>query len=84
MSAGEGLHLLKVAAYQCRSDVGSAMWLLFVVILLIYSIPNNKAWHCVLSRAGLSALVATSWYGNRVARAFYDPFTPVNTRYRLI
>ncbi|OXB51167.1 UNVERIFIED_CONTAM: hypothetical protein H355_005180 [Colinus virginianus] len=31
--------------------------------------------------AGLSALVATSWYGNRVARAFYDPFTPVNTRY---
>lgn len=36
------------------------------------------------SRAGLSALVATSWYGNRVARAFYDPFTPVNTRYRLI
>ncbi|POI22724.1 hypothetical protein CIB84_013526 [Bambusicola thoracicus] len=31
--------------------------------------------------AGLSALVATSWYGNRVARAFYDPFTPVNTRF---
>ncbi|KAM9274984.1 LOW QUALITY PROTEIN: claudin-1 [Cariama cristata] len=27
------------------------------------------------------ALVATSWYGNRVARAFYDPFTPVNTRF---
>lgn len=45
VSAGEGLHLLKVAAYQCHSDVGSAMWLLFVVILLIYSIPNNKAWH---------------------------------------
>ncbi|NXL88956.1 CLD1 protein, partial [Alectura lathami] len=31
--------------------------------------------------AGLAALVATSWYGNRVARAFYDPFTPVNTRF---
>ncbi|NXP88963.1 CLD1 protein, partial [Passerina amoena] len=26
--------------------------------------------------SGLAALVATSWYGNRVARAFYDPFTP--------
>ncbi|NWV46113.1 CLD1 protein, partial [Daphoenositta chrysoptera] len=31
--------------------------------------------------SGLAALVATSWYGNRVARAFYDPFTPVNTRF---
>ncbi|NWQ79419.1 CLD1 protein, partial [Columbina picui] len=31
--------------------------------------------------AGLAALVATSWYGNRVARAFYDPYTPVNTRF---
>ncbi|XP_010171962.2 claudin-1, partial [Antrostomus carolinensis] len=31
--------------------------------------------------AGLAALVATSWYGNRVARAFYDPFTPINTRF---
>ncbi|NWX09827.1 CLD1 protein, partial [Caloenas nicobarica] len=31
--------------------------------------------------AGLAALVATSLYGNRVAQAFYDAYTPVNTRY---
>ncbi|XP_007910628.1 claudin-1 [Callorhinchus milii] len=31
--------------------------------------------------AGLAALVATAWYGNGVAREFYSPFTPVNTRF---
>ncbi|XP_044525443.1 claudin-1 [Gracilinanus agilis] len=31
--------------------------------------------------AGLAVLVATAWYGNRVAREFYDPMTPVNFRY---
>uniref|UniRef100_A0A8B9NPL9 Claudin 1 n=1 Tax=Apteryx owenii TaxID=8824 RepID=A0A8B9NPL9_APTOW len=31
--------------------------------------------------AGMAALVATSWYGNRVAQAFYNPSTPVNSRY---
>ncbi|XP_020820417.1 LOW QUALITY PROTEIN: claudin-1 [Phascolarctos cinereus] len=31
--------------------------------------------------AGLAVLVATAWYGNRVAREFYDPMTPVNSRY---
>uniref|UniRef100_A0A8D0GUK6 Claudin n=1 Tax=Sphenodon punctatus TaxID=8508 RepID=A0A8D0GUK6_SPHPU len=30
---------------------------------------------------GFAVLVATSWYGNRVARDFYNPFTPVNTRF---
>ncbi|KAM9323373.1 claudin-1 isoform 1-T2 [Pholidichthys leucotaenia] len=31
--------------------------------------------------AGLFALVGTSWYANRIAQAFYDPFTPTNARY---
>nr|XP_020442395.1 claudin-1-like [Monopterus albus] len=31
--------------------------------------------------AGLLALVATSWYGNRIAQDFYNPFTPTNSRY---
>ncbi|XP_029971721.1 claudin-1 [Salarias fasciatus] len=31
--------------------------------------------------AGLLALVGTSWYGHRIARDFYDPFTPTNSRY---
>ncbi|XP_064194402.1 claudin-1-like [Anguilla rostrata] len=31
--------------------------------------------------AGLAALVATSWYGNRITANFYNPFTPTNGRY---
>ncbi|TFK04883.1 Claudin-1 [Platysternon megacephalum] len=31
--------------------------------------------------AGFAVLVATSWYGHRVAQDFYNPFTPINTRY---
>ncbi|XP_007439633.1 claudin-1 [Python bivittatus] len=31
--------------------------------------------------SGFAALVATSWYGNRVAQAFFDPYTPINTRF---
>ncbi|KAG7456847.1 hypothetical protein MATL_G00240300 [Megalops atlanticus] len=31
--------------------------------------------------SGLCALVATSWYGNRIAADFYNPFTPTNSRY---
>ncbi|KAJ8357335.1 hypothetical protein SKAU_G00201290 [Synaphobranchus kaupii] len=31
--------------------------------------------------AGVAALVATSWYGNRIAVHFYNPFTPTNSRY---
>ncbi|XP_060096923.1 claudin-1 [Heteronotia binoei] len=31
--------------------------------------------------SGFAALVAASWYGNRVAQDFFNPFTPVNTRY---
>ncbi|XP_006637709.1 claudin-1-like [Lepisosteus oculatus] len=31
--------------------------------------------------AGLCALVATSWYANRIAQDFYNPFTPTNSRY---
>ncbi|XP_029929422.1 claudin-1 [Myripristis murdjan] len=31
--------------------------------------------------SGLCALVATCWYGNRIAQEFYDPFTPTNARY---
>ncbi|XP_053160855.1 claudin-1 [Hemicordylus capensis] len=31
--------------------------------------------------SGFAALVATSWYGNTVAREFFDIYTPVNTRY---
>lgn len=31
--------------------------------------------------AGLLSLVGTSWYGNRVAQDFYNPFTPTNARY---
>ncbi|XP_007545965.1 claudin-7-B-like [Poecilia formosa] len=29
----------------------------------------------------LCSIVACSWYANDIVRAFYDPFTPVNTRY---
>ncbi|XP_075876924.1 claudin-1 isoform X1 [Nelusetta ayraudi] len=31
--------------------------------------------------SGLLALVGTSWYGHRIAKEFYDPFTPTNSRY---
>ncbi|KAM3865827.1 claudin-1 [Diretmus argenteus] len=31
--------------------------------------------------SGLCALVGTSWYGNKIARDFYNPFTPTNARY---
>ncbi|KAL7386641.1 hypothetical protein ABVT39_011365 [Epinephelus coioides] len=31
--------------------------------------------------AALLALVGTSWYGHRIAKDFYDPFTPTNSRY---
>ncbi|KAM6918215.1 claudin-1 [Xenentodon cancila] len=31
--------------------------------------------------AGLLALVGTSWYGNNVAKEFYNPFTPTNSRF---
>ncbi|XP_004713459.1 claudin-1 [Echinops telfairi] len=31
--------------------------------------------------AGLAILVATAWYGNRIVQEFYDPMTPVNSRY---
>lgn len=30
---------------------------------------------------GLAALVACSWYGNKIVQDFYNPFTPVNTKY---
>ncbi|XP_041120837.1 claudin-1-like [Polyodon spathula] len=35
----------------------------------------------VFITAGLSALVATSWYGHRISQDFYNPFTPTNTKY---
>ncbi|XP_061493606.1 claudin-1 [Rhineura floridana] len=31
--------------------------------------------------SGFAALVATSWYGNRVVQEFFDPTRPVNARY---
>ncbi|KAJ8274556.1 hypothetical protein COCON_G00091810 [Conger conger] len=31
--------------------------------------------------AGVAGLIASSWYGNRIAVKFYDPFTPTNGRY---
>ncbi|KAL2097732.1 hypothetical protein ACEWY4_006939 [Coilia grayii] len=31
--------------------------------------------------AGLTALVATSMYGHKIAKEFYNPFTPTNSRY---
>ncbi|KAG7526668.1 hypothetical protein JOB18_043660 [Solea senegalensis] len=31
--------------------------------------------------AGLLTLVGTSWYGHRIAKDFYNPFTPTNARY---
>ncbi|XP_069501903.1 claudin-7 [Ambystoma mexicanum] len=30
---------------------------------------------------GLAALIACSWYGNKIIQDFYNPFTPVNTKY---
>ncbi|XP_054625018.1 claudin-1 [Dunckerocampus dactyliophorus] len=35
----------------------------------------------ILIIAGLLALVGTSWYANRIAQDFYNPFTPTNSRY---
>lgn len=54
---------------------------LFFFFLVDCLLLNSKHGIAFPLCAGLAALVATSWYGNRVARAFYDPFTPVNTRY---
>ncbi|KAF7223201.1 claudin-1 [Nothobranchius furzeri] len=31
--------------------------------------------------AGVLSLAGTSWYGNRIAQDFYNPFTPTNSRY---
>ncbi|XP_069623738.1 claudin-7 [Ranitomeya imitator] len=31
--------------------------------------------------AGLAALIACSWYGNQIIRDFYNPLTPINTKY---
>ncbi|XP_041034592.1 claudin-1-like [Carcharodon carcharias] len=31
--------------------------------------------------SGLAALVATAWYGNNIAKEFYNPFTPTNSRF---
>ncbi|MBN3295555.1 claudin-1 [Amia ocellicauda] len=31
--------------------------------------------------AGICALIGTSWYANRIAADFYNPFTPTNARY---
>ncbi|KAM6948680.1 claudin-1 [Aplochiton taeniatus] len=31
--------------------------------------------------SGLCALVGSSWFGNNIAREFYNPFTPTNSRY---
>ncbi|KAK1153226.1 claudin-7-B-like [Acipenser oxyrinchus oxyrinchus] len=30
---------------------------------------------------GLAALIACSWFANRIIKDFYNPFTPVNTKY---
>ncbi|XP_062833008.1 claudin-1 [Anolis carolinensis] len=31
--------------------------------------------------SGFATLVATSWYGNVIAQEFFNPYTPVNTRF---
>ncbi|XP_062904789.1 claudin-7-like [Mobula hypostoma] len=31
--------------------------------------------------AGLCVLIGASWYGNQIVKDFYNPFTPVNTKY---
>ncbi|XP_070610283.1 claudin-1 [Erythrolamprus reginae] len=31
--------------------------------------------------SGMAALVATSWYGNLVAQDFFNPYTPVNSKF---
>ncbi|KAL4659605.1 claudin-7-B-like [Arapaima gigas] len=35
----------------------------------------------ILVVGALCAIVACSWFANNIIRAFYDPFTPVNTKY---
>ncbi|XP_043995559.1 claudin-7-B-like isoform X1 [Gambusia affinis] len=40
------------------------------------NVSNNAC-----SPTALCAIVACSWYANDIVRAFYDPFTPVNTKY---
>ncbi|XP_072905117.1 claudin-7-like [Hemitrygon akajei] len=31
--------------------------------------------------AGLCVLIGASWFGNQIVKDFYNPFTPVNTKY---
>ncbi|XP_030072146.1 claudin-1 [Microcaecilia unicolor] len=31
--------------------------------------------------AGLAVLIGTAWYGSKIARDFYNPYTPTNTKY---
>lgn len=40
------------------------------------NVSNNAC-----SPTALCAIVACSWYANDIVRAFYDPFTPVNTKW---
>ncbi|KAJ8408935.1 hypothetical protein AAFF_G00247530 [Aldrovandia affinis] len=35
----------------------------------------------ILLVGALSAIVACSWFAHKIIKAFYDPFTPVNTKY---
>ncbi|XP_013930741.1 PREDICTED: claudin-1-like [Thamnophis sirtalis] len=32
-------------------------------------------------KKGFAALVATSWYGSIITQDFFNPYTPVNSRY---
>uniref|UniRef100_H3CZL2 Claudin n=1 Tax=Tetraodon nigroviridis TaxID=99883 RepID=H3CZL2_TETNG len=34
-----------------------------------------------ISFTALCSIIACSWYAHEIIRAFYDPFTPVNTKY---
>uniref|UniRef100_A0A8C6UPP0 Claudin n=1 Tax=Neogobius melanostomus TaxID=47308 RepID=A0A8C6UPP0_9GOBI len=35
----------------------------------------------ILLVGALSSIIACSWYAHNIIQAFYDPFTPVNTKY---
>ncbi|CAB1351589.1 unnamed protein product [Coregonus sp. 'balchen'] len=40
--------------------------------------PDDRWHHCIHRWAGL---VACSWFAHNVIRAFYNPYTPVNTKF---
>lgn len=59
--------------HACRGSVFKCMGFYF----FRYSSAN---WSICSCYSALSAIVACSWFAHNVIRAFYNPFTPANTK----